>query len=88
MHICIHIIILRYSYTGCKWLRLTVEVTGLVGAIAGAAVMLDDSGAVLVTPSINSSVTPPNMETPPTGGFPLACVYHTAIFELSYSADK
>ena len=70
MHIRIHIIILRYSYTGCKWLRLTVEVTGLVGAIAGAAVMLDDSGAVLVTPSINSSVTPPNMETPPTGGFP------------------
>ena len=70
MHICIHIIILRYSYTGCKLLRLTVEVTGLVGATAGAEVMLDDSGAVLVVPSINSSVTPPNMETPPTGGFP------------------
>ena len=42
----------------------------MVGAIAGAAVMLDDSGAVLVVPSINSSVTQPNMETPPTGGFP------------------
>ena len=77
IHILIHIIILRYSYTCCKWLRLTIEVTGLVGAIAGAAVMFDDSGAVLVVPSINSSVIPPNMETPPTGGFPFGlCTPH------------
>ena len=44
---------------------------GLVGAATGAAaVMLDDSGAVLVVPFINSSVTPLNMETPPMGDFP------------------
>ena len=77
INICIYTYILRYSYIGWKWLRLTVEVTGLVGAIVGAAVMLDDSGALLVVPSINSSVTPPNMETPPTGGFPFGlCTPH------------
>ena len=47
---------------------LTVEVTGLVGA--GAVVMVDGSGAVLVDPLVNSSFTAPNIETPPTGAFP------------------
>jgi len=43
---------------------------GLLGA-GGVEVMVDSSGSVLAPPS-SSSVTPPNMETPPTGGFPLA----------------
>ena len=58
----------HYSYT-----RLTVEVTAaMVGAATtgAVAVILDDSGSVLAVPLSNSSVTPPNMETPPTGGFP------------------
>ena len=59
-----------YTYVCYKWLRLTVEVTDLVGAIAGAVVMVDGSGSVLVVPPVNSSVIAPNMETPPTGAFP------------------
>ena len=47
---------------------LTVEVTDLVGA--GAVVTVDGSGAALVDPPVNSSVTAPNMEIPPTGAFP------------------
>ena len=47
-----------------KQVTLTVEETGL------AVVMVDGSGAVLVDPLVNSSVTAPNMETPPTGAFP------------------
>ena len=54
-----------------KQVTLTVEETGLVAA--GAVVMVDGSGAVLVDPLVNSSVTAPNMETPPTGASFLAC---------------
>ena len=57
-------------YTCYRWFRLTVEVTDLVGAIAGAVVMVDGSGSVLVVPPVNSSVIAPNMEIPPTGAFP------------------
>jgi len=49
------------------YIRLTVEETGIVGAIEGLVVTVDDSGAV---PPVNSSVIAPNTETPPTGGFP------------------
>ena len=60
-----------YTYYTCyTWLRLTVEVTDLVGAIAGAVVMVDGSGSILVVPPVNSSVIAPNMEIPPTGAFP------------------
>ena len=59
--------------------------TGLVGATTGAAVMFDDSGAVLVDPSINSSVTPPNMETPPMGGFPFGlCTLQSKFDHMNY----
>ena len=51
-----------------KQVTLTVEETGLV--VAGAVVMVDGSGAILVDPPVNPSVTAPNMETPPTGAFP------------------
>ena len=50
--------------------------TGLVGATTGAAaVMLDDSGAVLVGPFINSSVMWKHLQWVVSL---LACVHHTA----------
>ena len=63
-----------------EWLRLTVEVTDLVGAVAGAVVTADGSGTVLAVPPVNSSVTAPNMETPPTGAFPFGLWITTQIY--------
>ena len=64
--------------------RLTVEVTDLVGAVAGAVVTADGSGTVLAVPPVNSSVTAPNMETPPTGAFPFGLWITTYI--ISYTS--
>ena len=84
----IHIIILKYSYTGYKWLRLTVEVTGLVGAIAGAAVMLDDSGAYWLFHPLTHQLHNQIWKCLQQVVFLLVCVQHTVIFGLLCYTDE